>query len=193
VINNSWGCPLSEGCDEDGTALLEQAVDAVHAAGILVVVSAGNDGPACSSLTEAPAAFAHAFAVGATSGSQIASFSSRGPSDSGALKPEISAPGVSIRSSLPLNTYGNLQGTSMASPHVAGVAALVLSAAPALKGNPDAVIALLEQSAQPLTSTQNCGAYPGAQVPNAVFGYGLVDALSAYEQGVGPLFRDEFE
>jgi subtilisin family serine protease len=81
----------------------------------------------------------------------------------------------------------------MAGPHVAGVAALLMSAVPELRGDPDAVVALIEQTAHALTSTQNCGAFPGSQIPNAVYGYGRVDAQAAYEKGVGVLFRDQFE
>ena len=79
----------------------------------------------------------------------IASFSSRGPvtiDTSGRRKPDVSAPGVGIRSSVPTSTYaGGWSGTSMAGPHVAGAVALLISAYPWLAGNVDAVENVLEQ------------------------------------------------
>jgi hypothetical protein len=63
----------------------------------------------------------------------------------------------------------------MAGPHVVGAVALLLSARPDLRGNPDAVMELVKQRSVPTTSSQNCGAIPGRQVPNNTFGYGLLD------------------
>jgi len=194
IINNSWGCPPSEGC---AWHTLEAAVSAVRSAGILVVASAGNSGSGCSSIVDPPALYADAFSVAAhSSTNEIASFSSRGPvtiDGSGRLKPDVSAPGVSVRSALRTGGYGWMSGTSMAGPHVAGVAALVMSANPALKGDPDRVEAILRASAVPTPSSQTCGAFPGAAVPNAVFGYGRVDALAAVLLAQGPIHADGFE
>lgn len=194
VINNSWGCPPSEGC---AWHTLEAAVTSVRAAGILVVASAGNSGPSCSTITDPPALYADAFTVGAHSSSNaIAGISSRGPvsiDSSGRLKPDVSAPGVSVRSSLLGGGYGTMTGTSMAGPHVAGVAALVMSANPALKGNPAAVEAILRASAAPTTSSLNCGSFSGSVVPNAVFGHGRVDALAAVRLALEALHADSFE
>ncbi len=136
VVNNSWSCPPSEGCDA-GT--LEAAVSALRQAGIAVVVSAGNSGATCGSVYRPPAIYQDAFSAGAFSHTtnQIASFSSRGPvSYAGKtyLKPDIAAPGVSIRSSTRGGGYGYNSGTSMAAPHVTGAVALLLSAAPELRG-----------------------------------------------------------
>ena len=102
VTNNSWGCPPSEGCSWE---TLQAAVEAQRAAGIMVVVSAGNSGPSCYSVQDPPAIYDASYTVGATNSSDgIAGFSSRGPvtvDGSNRLKPDISAPGVSIRSSIP--------------------------------------------------------------------------------------------
>lgn len=180
VINNSWTCPPSEGCDVD---TLQATVENVRAAGIMVVASAGNDGSSCGTVEDPPAIYDAAFSVGATSSSDnIASFSSRGPvtaDGSGRLKPDVSAPGVSVRSCVPGGGYSSMQGTSMAGPHVAGTAALVWSAVPSLIGDVDATEALIAGTARPRTSTQGCGGDGGDDVPNNVYGWGIVDALAA--------------
>jgi len=182
VINNSWACPPSEGCPSD---LLQQAVENVRAAGILVVASAGNSGSSCSTVSDPPALYGAAFTVGATTASDaIASFSSRGPviaDGSGRRKPDISAPGVGVCSSLPGGAYGLMSGTSMAAPHVTGVAALLWSAFPDLRGEVMATEQWLEQTARPRTTSQGCGGDGPQQVPNNVYGWGIVDALAAVE------------
>jgi subtilisin family serine protease len=180
VINDSWTCPESEGCEFD---TLREVVENTRAAGILVVASAGNAGSACATVTDPPAIYEAAFSVGATdSGDGIASFSSRGPvtvDGSNRLKPEVSAPGVNVRSSVRGGGYAFFSGTSMAGPHVVGLAALIMSARPDLIGQVEALETIIEGSAFPLTSGQSCGGYSGSSIPNAVFGHGRVDALEA--------------
>src|SRR6266508_2118243 len=99
VMNNSWGCPPSEGCVT--RAELETIVNNTEAAGIFVEVSAGNSGPGCSTVADPPAIYSASFSTGAIDISNVlASFSSRGPStfyDPNLLKPNISAPGVNVR------------------------------------------------------------------------------------------------
>jgi hypothetical protein len=68
----------------------------------------------------------------------------------------------------------------MAGPHVVGVVALILSAAPQLIGLPDDIQNLLQATAVPRTTTQMCGGIPGDQIPNNTYGWGRVDAFSAY-------------
>jgi subtilisin family serine protease len=180
VINNSWTCPPSEGCSHD---TLLAIVENTRAAGIVVVVSAGNDGSGCSTVQHPPAIYEAAFSVGATDSSDdIAYFSSRGPvtvDGSDRLKPDVSAPGVSVRSSTPGGGYGSSSGTSMAGPHVAGLVALVLDARPDLVGRVEEVETIIRASAVPRTTSQQCGGIPGSDVPNPVYGYGRVDALQA--------------
>jgi serine protease AprX len=177
VINNSWSCPPSEGCVGEHIALLEQAVEAAQAAGILVVASAGNSGPACGSVSVPPGMYEATYTVGATDSSDvIVSFSSRG-TGGGLVKPDITAPGAGVLSSLPGGGYGYKSGTSMASPHVVGAAALLWSARPDLIGEVTTTEYLLNTSAVTRTSTQ-CGDAPDA-VPNSVYGWGRLDAYSA--------------
>ena len=186
VINNSWGCTASEGCTDP--TILQTIVENTTAAGIVVVVSAGNSGSGCSSITDPPAIYDASLTVGATdSGDNIAGFSSRGPvtvDGSGRLKPDVSAPGVSVRSCVPPNGWATWDGTSMAGPHVAGEVALLLSAAPSLKGQVSTVKSIITQSAFPLTSGQTCGGVPGSQIPNNTFGWGRIDALQAVNSNI---------
>ncbi len=180
VINNSWSCTPGEGCVSD---TLQSVVDAVRAAGIVVVVSAGNSGSSCSSVNTPPGIYDSSVTVGNTDNNDLINpSSSRGPvtiDGSGRLKPDISAPGTSIRSSIPVNQYTYMSGTSMAAPHVSGLVALLISASPALRGQVDQIESLIKYSAQPLTSTQACGGVSGQEIPNNTYGWGRIDAYHA--------------
>lgn len=186
ILNNSWGCPASEGCTT--RAELETIVNNTQAAGIFVQASAGNSGGSgCSSVSEALAIYDASFSAGAIDiNNTIASFSSRGPStyyNPNILKPNISAPGSNVRSITRTSdtAYSNLSGTSMASPHVAGVVALLWSARPSLVRNIAATKELLQNTANPgvTSASQTCGGIASTQIPNNTFGYGRVDALAA--------------
>ena len=180
VINNSWSCPDFEGCVDP--LILETVVNNVRSSGIFVAVSAANDGPSCSSIVDPPAIYEGSFTVGATNNSDvIANFSSRGPVTVGGdpAKPDISAPGVSIRSSVRGGAYKALSGTSMSGPHVAGLVALLISASPELAGDVDSLESIIEASALPLTTSEGCGGDGPADIPNHTFGHGRIDALAA--------------
>lgn len=184
IINISWICEGKEGCQR-GDELLS-AVQALKAAGILIVVAAGNDGPDCKSINHSPAHYSkEVLTVGAYDhrDDTIAEFSGRGPSDfDGGLVPAVTAPGKFLRSSVPGGRNGSYDfksGTSMAAPHVTGVAALIWSAKPQLIGKVQETIELIEKTATPRTSSQSCGSFSGGKIPNAVYGYGIVDAYAA--------------
>ena len=183
VINNSWSCLVSEGCTDPN--ILLTVVENVRMAGILTVHAASNVGPSCSTVNSPAAIYEDSFSVGATDSSDnIASFSSRGPvviDGSYRLKPDVSAPGVLIRSSIPTysGTYAYLSGTSMASPHVAGLAALMISADSGLSGQVDQIERLISRNTLPRITTQSCGGIPGVQIPNNTYGWGRIDSWLA--------------
>lgn len=189
VINNSWYCAESEGCDNVNRFLFDDAIKNMKAAGIVVVVSAGNSGTqGCGSIKDTPALFKSSFSVGATDiNDLIAGFSSRGPAKIDSmvwLKPNVSAPGVDIRSITKNGSYANYGGTSMSGPHVAGAVALIISANPSLRGRVELIEDILEATATPLTSDIDCDTFPGAKVPNAVFGYGRINVEAAVERAL---------
>ena len=161
AVNNSWGS--DNGADQ--TFLPD--VQALRAASILPVFSAGNAGPYGGTVCS-PASFSESFAVGATDTDDvIASFSSRGPSPWGETKPDVSAPGTNVRSSAPGGGYAEKQGTSMAVPHVTGLAALLFQAQPGLS---------LSAAEQAMTNN----AVPlGDPIPNNDYGWGRIDAYNA--------------
>jgi subtilisin family serine protease len=185
VLNNSWGCPEIEGCDPN--ALLP-AANNLRAAGIFVAVSAGNDGPSCSTVDAPLSLYDSVFSVGAIDRSgNVTEFSSRGPvtaDGSGRIKPDIVAPGRDILSSVPGGNYASYEGTSMAGPHVAGAVALLWSADPDLIGDIDRTEQLLIQTADPYAGSTAIGCFQG-DVPNAAYGHGVLDVYEAVKEALG--------
>ncbi|SCG84500.1 bacillopeptidase F [Proteiniborus sp. DW1] len=173
VINNSWG----GGAEMNDW--YRDVVRAWRAAGIVPVFAAGNhrsSGEPPAGSIACPANYPESFAVAATdSNNRRATFSLKGPSpyDRSLIKPDISAPGVNIRSSVPNGYQGGWNGTSMAAPHIAGVVALIVQANPNLSVSQ--IEAIIKETATPLTDNS----YPSS--PNMGYGYGLVNALSAVE------------
>jgi serine protease AprX len=202
VITNSWGCPVGPPPAGEDCALqsFDVALAAIRAAGIVNVVAAGNGSPNCGTIATPPAISADVFTVGSTTNSDVlSSFSLVGPvvvDGSGRLKPDLVAPGSGVRSATPGGSYGVKSGTSMATPNVAGVAALVISANPALRGDVAAVERILRETAQRLNPPGlNCAPYLATDYPNHVYGFGRVDALAAVQraQAAPALFRSGFE
>ncbi|MEO3742781.1 S8 family serine peptidase [Plantactinospora sp. B5E13] len=169
VVNNSWG-------GGRGDEWYEQTINSWRAAGIFPTFSAGNDGPGCNT-TENPGDYPNAYGVGSYDiNNNVSDFSGRGTSSiDGAVKPNIAAPGSSVRSSLPGNGYGTGSGTSMAAPHVSATVALVWSVSPAMKGNVDATEQLLDDTATDVNAL-TCG---GTVDFNNVFGEGRLNAYQA--------------
>jgi serine protease AprX len=183
ITINSWACPTPEGCSVN---TLQGAVEAQAAAGIMMVVAAGNSGSRCANLTDPPSFYAASYTVGAlnTGTDSVAFFSSRGPvtvDGSGRMKPDIAAPGTNTRSASNSsdNAYTIASGTSMAAPHIAGAMALLWSAIPGFQNQIDPSRSALNNAAVHIASTQ-CGS---AGSPNNIFGWGRVDILAAVTGG----------
>ena len=155
VLNNAKVISMSLGSSSDVQAL-HDAVDAAYTSGVLLVAAAGND---YGGVVSYPAAYSSVIAVSATdSNNNLASFSNLGP------EVELAAPGVSILSTWKDGGYNTISGTSMATPHVSGVAALAMEANPLLSNVE--IRALLQNTADDL----------GAVGRDNLFGFGLVDA-----------------
>ncbi|MBM0279620.1 S8 family serine peptidase, partial [Micromonospora tarensis] len=184
VLTNSWGCPAIEGCDR---GVLRPATAALDAAGIFVVVAAGNTGPWCASIDDPPAPYPDVLTVGAVDAQRrVAQFSSRGPVPGGPGKPDVLAPGVGVVSAMPGGTYAALDGTSMATPQVAGVVALMWSANPTLIGDLTRTRQILRDTATPATPTYRSGNPSDAcGTPSNVTGAGQVDAYAAVRAARG--------
>jgi len=185
IVNNSWACIESEGCHPNDPLwqdTIRPAVEALTAAGIAVVAAAGNfGGLGCGTVSTPPAIYSPVFTIGASGpDDSIAHFSSRGPVLVGGRNdpaPDFAAPGVEVLSSVPGNAYISLNGTSMASPHVAGTVALLWSAVPQLIGRLEVTEQILRATAVP-KSDLTCGGDPDGQ-PNNVYGWGVVNAQAA--------------
>ncbi|MGC8946471.1 MAG: S8 family peptidase [Anaerolineae bacterium] len=157
VINMSLGGAGS--CPED----LQAAVDYAYSRGVLLVAAAGNNG---TNQTVFPANCTHVLGVAATNSYDTrASFSNYGDHVS------VAAPGTSIYSTLRGSGYGYMQGTSMATPFVAGLAALVYARFPTY--TPDQVASAILDNAQDLGSTGW----------DAYYGCGRIDAFKALWEG----------
>jgi len=131
VANMSLGSPM-------GTVFMRLAVSYAKSRGVAVIAAAGNSGGSVGY----PAAYGNTIAVAASdSNDSVAKFSSRGK------EVDFIAPGVDVKSTLPGGKYGRYSGTSMATPHVAGLAAL--AAAQGAKGF-DAIKAALARGALPM-------------------------------------------
>src|SRR6266545_1999027 len=174
VVNNSWG-----GNPDD--TFYRDTVNAWISAGIFPAFANCNAGSACNT-SGSPGDYPESYAVGAFDiNNAIASFSSRGPGIGTELKPNVSAPGVSVRSSVPTNSFQAFSGTSMATPHVAGSIALLWAVAPALRGDVAATRQVLDGTAIDVSNT-TCG---GTAADNNVWGEGRLDIFAAAQRASG--------
>ena len=181
VCSNSWGVTDFHGvepCDNQ----LWSFIDAMETAGVVVVFAAGNEGPSGNTIRRPADRNTTAFttlAVGAVDGNsgtefEMASFSSRGPVycnpfGTGGVKPDISAPGLQVRSANANGGYAEKSGTSMACPHIAGVVALMRGANPELP---------VQELKQIMFDTATDRGDPGKDND---YGWGVVNALLSVE------------
>ncbi|WP_047986388.1 S8 family serine peptidase [Ornithinibacillus californiensis] len=178
VVNNSWS---------GGPGINEWFLEVVQtwrAYGIFPVFAGGNASiliPNGPGTIASPANYPESFAVGAVDDENIlADFSFQGPSPYGEIKPDLTAPGVKIRSTLPDGGYGDKSGTSMAAPHVAATVALLRQANASI--SVDEIEQVLLETAIPLTDREF------SESPNNGYGHGLLnvyDAVLSETQGMG--------
>lgn len=201
VVNNSWS---EQNCNGTATDFYREMVDAWIAAGVFPAFAVGNttscdfpEPPGLSTLSS-PAALGTAFAVGSTGNhdGQYAPHSLWGPTDDPSpglphhpdhrghplLKPQVVAPGVAIRSAMIEDgqAYGSMTGTSMSTPHITGLVALMLEAGDCLVGDYAAIGGLIMQTARPVPYATGGEPPPGlGNVPNYATGWGEIDAPAA--------------
>ncbi len=200
VVNISWGY-WGGGYD-----LFRDVIGALHAAGILVVAETGNEGPICGTL-RSPGDYKELLTVGSVDPGvpypgQLSVFSGRGPSSLDPSPPDYFpdavAPGEDVRSSTPGGTYQVWSGAAMATPHAAGLVALMWSACPDLRGVVEPTMSMIHDSAVPLTGQtgSDCGGdYTWG--PNNDWGFGTISAVAAVQAAFnwcdGVIFADGFE
>ena len=181
IVNNSWGCPIVEGCDP---TVFESTVKALMTAGIFMSSAAGNTGYyGCATLTDPLAIYEDVFTAGSINqNGELSTFSSLGPvlvDGSNRNKPDLLAPGEKILSAYPGGTYTEGSGTSFSAPHVSGVVALMWSANSKLIGNIEETTNILLGSVRPYQgSAPSCGDMIDG------IGAGILDAYKAVQYAI---------
>ncbi|MET1075494.1 MAG: S8 family serine peptidase, partial [Umezawaea sp.] len=163
VVNLSLGSTDTPEVDP-----LEEAVDRLsREKGMLFVAAAGNEGPAAGTISS-PGSASSALSVGAVDRSDVvAPFSGRGPAATGGVKPDVTAPGVDITAAKAHTAdHRSMTGTSMATPHVVGVAALLKQLHP-------------DWSGERIKATISASAVPNPALPVTDQGLGRVDVPRA--------------
>lgn len=176
VVSNSWG-------GGQGQTWFDEIINSWQAAGITPVFSIGNSGSGCNT-AGSPGDRPKVISVGSTDSSdRISTFSSRGPTSDGRVKPEISAPGGQVRSAWHTgnSVYNTISGTSMACPHVSGVVALMKQKNRAATFSQifNAITNTAERTGLNKSGAATCGGTSADVYPNNIFGYGRIDAVRA--------------
>ena len=200
VVNNSWG-----DCSTSYDDWYADVVSAWQAAGVYPVFSNGNNSncgyPAPPGLNTVgnPGRYGNVTGVGSsgTANGQYASHSNWGPTDNldtinpvvgfAMMKPQVIAPGVSIRSSIPTSDtsyQGGWSGTSMSAPHVTGLVAMIMQAAPCLVGDYSTIETILESTATHITYNDGSPLTP-TDYPNFASGWGEINAQAAVQMASG--------
>jgi serine protease AprX len=179
VANCSWGV---QSAPLDGTSIWAKTAERAAKLGLVLIKSAGNNGPDAGTITSPADAQGDVIVVGASShdGTKVMDFSSRGPTADGRPKPDVCAPGENIIAAKALGGYRKMSGTSMSAPHIAGVAVLLLERNPTL--TPLQVRKILMDSAKSIESAE---ASPNTQ------GKGLVDVVKALQMAAQPKSEGE--
>jgi subtilisin family serine protease len=207
IVNNSWG-----DCLRSSDHWYDDVINSWHALGIYPVFSNGNSSncgysrPAGCNSVGNPARAGNLTGVGSTGRDNglYAPHSNWGPTDDPdtvnpngfpMLKPQVLAPGVSIRSSTNGgdSLYGLFSGTSMSAPHVSGLIALMWSAAPCLVGDYATTETLIQDTANPIPYPSRCGGEGPGDVPNMAAGWGEIDAYAAVQAATEQCRDDWFE
>lgn len=202
VVNNSWG---SNTCDGTANDFYREIVENWVAAGIFPAFAAGNAAscgfpePAGLSTVLSPASLGAAFAVGSSGNHDglYAAHSLWGPSAESnqglpnypdprgwpTLKPQVVAPGVDVVSAFDgADAYEAMTGTSMSTPHISGLVALMLEAGECLRGDYATLGMMIMQTARPIDYASGGSPSPGpGNVPNYATGWGEIDAPAAVE------------
>jgi hypothetical protein len=210
AVNNSWGACTAGVVDDFYT----DVVDSWNAAGIIPVFAAGNasncgySSPPGLGTVGSPGAYPDVFTIGSTGNANglYAPHSNWGPTEGiniglpnfpdvngfPQLKPNVVAPGVSIRSTIGTGTAtydsAGWTGTSMSTPHVVGLMALMFEAADCLVGDFGRVGTIIQQTARPIdyaSGTEGGAAPPGpGNYPNYATGWGEIDAFDAVQVAI---------
>lgn len=197
AVNNSWG-----DCGQSYDPWYQGVVDAWHAAGVYPVFANGNasncgyNAPPGLNTVGNPGRYGSVTGVGSsgTNNGAYATHSNWGPTDNldvinpqpgwADLKPQVLAPGVNIRSSVPSSDSAyqssGWTGTSMSAPHVTGMIALMVQAAPCLAGDYATLETIIEESATPIQYDDGSG----PRWPNYATGWGEIDVLAAVNQAI---------
>lgn len=175
IVNNSWG-------GKGGNKFFDPVLKGWKEAGIVSFFAAGNEYNKECGLVGSPSDSPDTISVGSTDNAdKISTFSSVGPTKDGRRKPDISAPGTDIVSSWPTgkSKYAQISGTSMACPHAAGTAALIVSyyKKNGLSYTISDVTNAMQKGVVPVKpKMQTCGGITDDVYPNNHVGYGRIDA-----------------